>query len=80
MICDPERALALSIFATLDLALVPIEVQRSLVSYQMAALAHVRAIEADVGCDVAAEAALVVDELLAVARLIALLLTDTKLF
>ena len=80
MICDSERTLTLGIFAALDLALVSIEVQCLLVSYQMAALAHVRAIEADVGCDVAAETALVVDELLAVAWLIALFLTDTKLF
>ena len=80
MICDPERALTLGSLAALDLILVLVEVQSLIEGLQVAAMAHVRAIEADVGCDVAAEAALVVDELLAVARLIALLLTDTKLF
>ena len=80
MICDPERTLTLGILAALYLILVPVEVQGLIEGLQVAAMAHVRAIEADVGCDVAAETALVVDEPLAVAWLVALFLTDTKLF
>lgn len=80
MICDSERTLTLGIFAALYLIFVPVEVQGLIEGLQVAAMAHVRAIEADVCCDVAAETALVVDELLAVAGLVTLFLTDTKLF
>ena len=78
MVDDTERALAVRI-ATLDLIGVLVEVEGLVEGTHVAALAHVSPVEADVLGDVAAEPALVVDELLTVARLVALKLANTDL-
>lgn len=62
MVSDPERALA-SLIATHNISVISMEVKRLVAGFRMTALAVMRAIEAYIKCDVAAEATLIIDEL-----------------
>lgn len=79
VVSNSERALAERV-AALDLVGVLVEVKRLLEGLDVAATAHMRAIEADELSDVAAKTALVVYELLTVAGPTAVNLTNTDLF
>ena len=79
MVLDAKRANSCRA-ATLDFSWVPMKVQCLPTSLQVARIAEVGTVITDIHRDIAAEAALVVDVLLAMRKDVALCLTKAKLF
>ena len=78
MVNDAERTLSMRI-TTLDITLIPVEVQSLLTSFLVAGVAHMSASEADIESNVAAETTLIVDVFVAMKAFSACALAEAKL-
>ena len=78
MVNDAERTLSMRI-TTLDITLIPVEVQSLLTGFLVAGVAHMSASEADIESNIAAETTLIVDVFVAMKAFGACALTEAKL-